>query len=62
MQEEEVGKNKILNIKQEIVKLDENIDFLNEQKSNTILKIPETFINDNKFLIVLHQLGYIFPK
>lgn len=45
------AKNKILNIKQEIVKLDENIDFLNEQKSNTILKIPETFINDNKFLI-----------
>ena len=45
------AKNKILNIKQEIVKLDENINFLNEQKSNTILKIPETFINDNKFLI-----------
>lgn len=45
------AKNKILRIKQEIVKLDENINFLNEQKANTVLKIPETFINENEMLV-----------
>lgn len=42
---------KVLEIKKEIQKLDDNIAFLNEQKSGVILKIPESFMVQIKDLM-----------
>lgn len=45
------AKEKILNIKQEIKKIKDGINFLNEQKSSAISKIPELFNNEIKEFI-----------
>ncbi|MEE0699959.1 MAG: hypothetical protein U0M66_05195 [Bacilli bacterium] len=37
------AREKVLEIKKEIKKIDDNLAFLNEQKNSTILKIPESF-------------------
>lgn len=37
---------KVLNLKQEIKKINENLEFLKSQKASSISKIPELFLND----------------
>lgn len=42
---------KVSKIKKDILKLDENIEFLKAQKKETLLKIPETFLTDIKNIV-----------
>lgn len=46
---------KVIDIKKDIKKIEDNIAFLNEQKYSTISKVPESFFNQIEDLIVSNE-------